>query len=306
MSDDAEKSPPQNDPPQSSTERPQDQPTSSADTGSVAAPRGLRGSGLKYPDAPDVPSWARGKTADEVLELGSTFYNAALAAPPAPNVAPPPSQTPAPKTMSDQNAGPQQPDPQLMYSNPAMYQQQLLDYNNAVLASQMQAYAAPMLSQQATLARDAARRDSKYNAIWAKYEAEIDAQMANVPLQARTVDAWNMAANIVAGDHLDEIAQERAQALAARVDTGSLSGGEVQPLNGTPAGDPISELFRTDDPAIAKFKAQGMDARKVLAHAASQGHTPERYAEMLKKGSIVRSVTYETRNGETTAVPTAS
>lgn len=251
-----------------------------------------------------MPEWARGKTADEVLALGEKFYKAALGAAPVAPVAPTP-QTPAyTQPMSEPNQ-PVPPDPQLMFTDNARYQAELLAYQNQVYSAQMQQFAAPMLAQQATLAKDAAKRNSKRADVWTKYESEIDAQMVNVPLQARTVEAWDMAAKIVAGEHLDELAQERAASLAARTDTGTLSGGEVQPLNGTPAGDPISELFRTDSPAIANFKKQGMDANRVIAHARTMGHTPEAYAAMLTRGMSITAPTYVTSGEQTTLAPTA-
>lgn len=254
-----------------------------------------------------MPDWAAGKTADEIVKLADTFYKAALTPPPALNAAPPPPQTPAPRApMTEQNQQPQPPDPQLQYTNPALYQQELLNFTMAMARAEMQGFAAPVLAQQATLAKDAAKRSGKRAEVWQKYEAEIDAQMANVPLQARTVDAWDMAAKIVAAEHMEEIVAERASALAARPDTGTLAGGTEAGGAAVPASDPISALFAADDPSIQKFKAQGMDARRVLAHAAAQGHSPERYADMLRKGSVVRSVVYETRNGETTAVTPAT
>jgi hypothetical protein len=200
--------------------------------------------------------------------------------------------------MSDTNTTPQLPDPQLMYSNPAQYQQEMLNYQNALL--QMQA--APLYATNARTARTLASQNGKRADIWQKYAAEIDAQMAGVDPRFQTIEAWEMAADIVTGRHLDEIAAERAAGLAARVDSGTLSGGEVPGSASAPDADPIRELFRTNDPAIRKFAALGKSADDVIKHAATMGHKPETYANMLRRSATV--TTYETRDGETTLTST--
>jgi hypothetical protein len=157
-----------------------------------------------------------------------------------------------------------------------------------------------MLAQQASFARAEARRNPRYTSIWEKYSGEIDAQMSSVPLQARTLEAWEMAAKIVAGDHLDELAQARAESLAAAGDSGTISGSEVPGRQPTPASDPLSELFRANDPVVEKFRKIGYDAPKLIAHAAKMGHTPEAYAALLKQGTSV--TVYETRGDATEAL----
>jgi hypothetical protein len=287
-------------PAQASTERPQDQPPSLANE-SDAAPKGLRGAGLRYAaDDPSIPDYARGKTADEVLALSQKVYNAAMsgsqATPPA-SPAPPPQMPATNVTNTNQ---PTLPDPQLQYSDPAAYQAALIAYNQATMQQQMQTFAAPMLAQQASFARAEARRNPRYTAIWEKYSGEIDAQMVNVPLQARTLEAWEMAAKIVAGDHLDELAQARAETLAAQGDSGTISGSEVPGRTAATAGDALSEMFRSNDPAVEKFRKIGYDAPKLIAHAAKMGHTPEAYATLLKRGTSV--TVYETRGDSTEAL----
>jgi hypothetical protein len=120
----------------------------------------------------------------------------------------------------------------------------------------------------------------------------------------QTQEAWELAADIVAGRHLDEIAQERAAALAARVDTGTLSGSEVAGGAPAPSGDEIAQLFASDSPAIQKFKAIRMNADDVRKHAQAMGHTPAKYADMLTRTSTVQ--TYVTTGEQTTLAPTAS
>lgn len=266
----------------------------------------MRGAGLRYdPTDSSVPEWARGKTADEILALSQTFYNAAMtgsgapAQPQAPQQAPTPTaQSPAPDNMQT----PRLPSPDLQYNDPAEYERQMQAYISATNQQALSQFAQPFIVQQSQLARAEARRDSRLGPIWDKYAGEIDAQMASVPMQHRTVDAWQMAAKIVAGDHLDELASERAAQLAARPDTGTVSSGDNLVPAGSEQGaaDAIAELFRDDHPAIQRFKKIGKRADDVRKHAIAMGHTPEKYAEMLKNRTSI--TVHQEVDGQTEAV----
>ena len=174
-----------------------------------------------------------------------------------------------------------------MYSDPVEYNRQMLAYNQFVMQSQMQAFAAPMLAQQASFAKAEARRNTKTGFVWEKYADEIEAQMANVPLQARTQEAWEMAAKIVAADHLDEIAQTRAEVLRASGDSGTVSGdGNILGSAAAPR-DPLEQLFADDDPAVARLKAIGKGPDDVRKTALAMRIPLEDYIASLKRGSVV-------------------
>lgn len=271
---------------QASTAPPPGKPAPNESVPAEQGTKGLRGAGLKYAsDDASIPEWARGKTADEILKAAQTYRDAALAVPVAP--AAPPPQKPATYEMTTQNTQPQPPDPQLMYSEPARYQQEMLAYQNAQLAAQMQSFAAPMIQQQAAFAKAEARRAAKLPMVWDKYASEIEAQMQNVPVQARTQEAWEMAAKLVAADHMDEIAQARAETLAARADTGTVGADGNMPAGSRIASDPLTQLFLDNDPAVARLKSIGKNADDAKRAASAMGLTVEQYAEMLKKSSVV-------------------
>ena len=189
--------------------------------------------------------------------------------------------------MTQPPNAPQMPDSSIMYSNPDEYNRQMIAYNAFTTQQQMQAFAAPMLAQQASFAKAEARRAAKVPAVWTKYADEIEAQMANVPIQARTQEAWEMAAKIVAADHMDELAQARAETLAATPDSGTVTGDGGMPNARATASDPLTQLFLDDDPSIARLKAIGKGAEDAKRAANSMGLTFESYADMLKKSSVV-------------------
>ena len=184
---------------------------------------------------------------------------------------------------------PAPPDPNLAYTDPAEFHRQSLAYSQAMNAAQMQSFAAPILAQNATMARNEARRDAERADVWAEYSGEIDAAMANVPIEQRTIDAWNMAADIVAGRHRKELATKMADRFVAeRSDTGTISASGGLPIGGRQAsGDALDELFQSDHPSVARMKALGKTADDVARTASAMGHTRESYANLLRGSSVV-------------------
>lgn len=257
-----------------------------------------------------MPDWAVGKTADEILKTAEMLYQSVLSgeSPSQPDQGPqapvqptsqPYTQTqtaPQAPTQPNVNANSQQyganaptpPDPDLIYTNKAEYQRQLDAYIRHQNQTSVQAASAPILKPLARMARSQSQSDPKFKAVWQKYGPEIDlAIKQNVPEQNRTdPDIWNQAAKLVAGEHWEELAQSRAESVAAQPpDSGTVSGGGVTnaPTNGGRASvDPLSKLFREDHPSVRKFKRLGKNADDLKAHAARMGHSAEEYAEMLK------------------------
>lgn len=265
----------------------------SADGQSAAAPpKGLWSSGLRYEDAPDVPDFLRGKTAKEAADITKQLYDIAMNGPAAAQPSPSPSQDlPASQTASmpqnaQNGAQPAPPNPDLMYSDPAEYQRQLFAYQDARMQSTLAQTSQPFLASQAQMARSAARSDPERSDVWEKYAAEIDMEMSRVGLEQRaSVDAWNMAADLVAGRHRRELAQDYAERAAARPDTG-MEGADGGPAPGAPQRsslDPLGQLFADDDPAVASLRERGMTEAKVRENLPKMGHTPASYAALLKK-----------------------
>lgn len=107
------------------------------------------------------------------------------------------------------------PDADMALTDPRGYQEQLANYLNAQTDARVAAYAAPIMQNQAATALSLAKNDPKNAPIWQKYGAEIEAQVANIPLHLRTRELYDAAVTQVKGVHFDELATEKMAALAA-------------------------------------------------------------------------------------------
>lgn len=272
-------------------------PTQSAPPSTEPQPgqRGLWDSGLKVEEDAPVPSWMRGKTFKEIADYSEQVMQAALTAAPAATPQAPqqqPQQTYQAQPQAAPAAG--MPDPNLMYSDAAKYQEQLAAYYDNRLQQQIQQASQPFLKSQVGIARNAAKSDPDDADVWSEYGHEIDQEMLRVPLEARAnPDAWKTAAAYVAGKHRREMMQRYAERNGnQRQDAGTVSsdGGIPPGANGSAGavGDEIDQLFSEDHPAVERFKEQGMNAQRVRQHATAMGHSAEKYAEMLKRKATIR------------------
>lgn len=264
--DPAPETPPVSTPPPPSVEPPAPEP-----------PRTLSGAGLRYGSDDNVPEWAVGKTADEILAMTQQLYTtvqqgtlpAAPATPPSP-ASPAPSQTPSV-------------DPQLLYTDPAAYTQAVFDQARTIAREELASAAPNVTSPISTMAKEYARGHRPE--VWSAYGPEIEAEMAKVNVNARAnIETWKMAVDLVAGRHVDTIALKRAEELmAASGDTGSIAsaGGITNPSPGSSLS-PIAKLFSEKDPSVQGYIDDGLTAADVVTQAARMGKTEEAYAEMLK------------------------
>lgn len=242
-------------------------------------PKSLRGLDLRYTEEDDVPSWAVGKTADEVTRMTEELYSIVQRGDVGSN-SNGASETPMPQETTVSNSDVNS---DLMYSNPAEYTRQLRESIRAEMRQELSGAAGPISTGMSSLAKRQSQADKRK--IWDSYGPEIEAVMANVPVQNHgNVDLWNQAADIVAGRHVEEIARARAEELMSKADSGTLrtSEGSSAPTGAT-TRSPLQKLFDEKHPAVEAFIRDGIDAKRVEAHAAKMGHSPEAYAELLQK-----------------------
>lgn len=260
---------------------PQTTPNPSQEPPQPQAPLGLKGTDLRYQTDADVPDWAKGKTADEILAIAETMRNSLVTQPPQTQPTPTTQQT----TVQKQQAL----DPDLIYNDAAAYTQQMAGYVDQSVQRQIAAAATPILTPMVSLARDTASRDASMAEVWSKYGPEIDMTMTNVPMQNRAdVAMWRQAAELVAGKHYKELARGEAERLASTADSGMLSSGGGVGTASPTSGDPIDRLFADDHPSIQAFKRIGKSAADIRQHALTMGHSSEAYAEMLKNKRTLR------------------
>jgi hypothetical protein len=127
-----------------------------------------------------------------------------------------------------------------------------------------------------------------------RWGREIDQLLQNVPKHQWTLDAVRQAVRIVKADHVDELAAEKAERLAAeRIPTMRSNGGA-----GTGSG-PTTTYAGLDSPDIPDHwkrsaAAVGLSEREMQEFCAANGMTPEQFVGQFKQGNILTAVS-ETR-----------
>lgn len=234
-----------------------------------------------------MPSWAAGKTADEILDLTNQLYTALQRGEVASPAAHAPPSTPAytPPSPVNPSDGIPQVDPTLIYTDPAAYHRQMEARTEAIIAARISGAEANVSGPLASMAKNQAMQNPKRKLVWEKYGPEIEAIIARVPPQARgRPDLWEEAADMVAGRHVDELAQARADEIMRRgSDAGQLStqpGGNTPPTPGANRS-PIDKLFDERHLAVKGFVDDNVSPAQVKAYAVARGYDEETYAKML-------------------------
>lgn len=247
------------------------------------------------PDDPSLPSWLRGKTPSEVAALYTPLAQAA-----ARNVAyqdtqyrtPTPYEAPA---AAHNPSGP--PDPALNYSDPVEYARQLNAYYDLRLQQGAAAASAPILARQAETEKHLSRGGT-YSDVWRRWEPEIEAELAGIPLHERNRLLYDKAAEIVQGRHWRDLAREEAEKMAA---SGGGSGTERTHGGGgygagMPANDPIETFLNSDHPYAKATVANGVKAADVRAHCAMMKITPDEWLQNAQAGSLIANANSVTRS----------
>jgi hypothetical protein len=141
-----------------------------------------------------------------------------------------------------------------------------------------------VMTPMASMARTQAQANPKRKDVWERYAPEIEAIVARLPDAAKArPDIWDEAARMVAGEHLDDIAQARAEAIIARGrDSGSLGtqGGSPNEPISTPS--PLRKLFEDRHIAVKGFISDDIPLSKVREHYTKMGYkTDEEIANLL-------------------------
>jgi hypothetical protein len=128
-----------------------------------------------------------------------------------------------------------------------------------------------------------------------RWGREIDSLLQNVPTHQLTLDAVRQAVRIVKADHVDELAAEKAERLAAeRIPTMRSNGGA-----GT--GSSPTTIAGLDSPDIPDHwkrsaAAVGLSERELHEFCAANNMTPDQFVGQFKRGDILTAVS-ESRIG---------
>lgn len=190
-------------------------PPESTSTQAASSPPGAPPTGtaeFRYGDGPDVPTWARGKSAAEVLGITTQLYGTVEQitrgnAPSAPLAPTPPAQQQGIQQPSDRNY--LDPDMPMTYGQVQQWGQQTLDQR---IAPQIAQLAEMVASNNLNTVKTA----TKNAEIFDKYGPEIYGYLGRIGDKRQwTVDNLQEIVNIVRGHHVDDLVNEKASRIAA-------------------------------------------------------------------------------------------
>ena len=209
--------------------------------------------------------------------MTTELYGALQNGAPAPhsNVAAPPAPAQGPVSASV--------DPNLMYSDPARYTQEILAEAERRAEARLTSASGSVVTPLASMAKMHAKTHRPD--IWDSYAPEIEAIMARVtaPHNAN-IDLWREAVDMVAGRHVDDIARRKADEIMARGgDTGSLTPGGALPTNGASSASPIRKLLSERPDLKEYYKDAGITSEMLVIQGSKMGHDESKYADMLSR-----------------------
>ena len=238
----------------------------------------------RFGDAPDVPAWARGKTAKEVLEAGKTMYSVL-------------------ERFNQQGAVPQPQAQQPQYQPPPQYGYQpqqpptpaeigddefLTGRQVKQLGQQWQQQIAPQFQQSVDLAAQTTYGlvRQKYGKEFDRYGPEIQGYLSNLPKASWSLDNLERVVKIVQAEHLDELVAERARQHAAEAVP------SVRPNGGaTEGGAPSTGFASTLDPQwVQKAQSVGLDQAAIREFCAANHMTEAQFYKQFDGGLITSAI----------------
>ena len=210
-----------------------------------------------------------------------------------------PAVSPTPVTLQATGA----PDPDLQYSDPAAYQRQQDAHQTQLIQQQVQtlgqAALGPLYQNQAMVNRRMVEQDSEYREVFSKFGHEIDAQVASVPFEQRTIDAYQWVANQVRGAHWKEFAYDAQQ--RSSPDSVTVSVGD-QPIPGADPvyRDPLDEFWASDHAYVRAAKVEGLTKSDIRDQVGAMGLDVPSYIKAIQAGNVVFGKTGVTRSNMVT------
>lgn len=224
-------------------------------------------------------AWMRGRTADEVAEAAQNLYDELTRL-----SSQPPSSAPEPTNMSTPGAL-QPPDPQLIYTDAARYQRELIAYQNALYQQQFAAQASPIAARLAETDKQLSR-NGRYADVWKRWESEIEAKLAGIPIEQRNLALYDQAAQLVRADHIDELAQERAEQLQSNAGAGTeRSGGNTSSPSYTL--DKLDEVYDGEHPFFVNAREQRVTKDMIREHCRKMKISVDEFVANSTLGNVL-------------------
>ena len=171
----------------------------------------------------------------------------------------------------------------LIYDNEEEYNRQMAAYQQSLVDQRMAQYAPTIFQGQSENAKWASQTDPKWQKVWSRWAPEIEMQMSSIPAHQRTKQMWDMAAQLVKSNHVDEIAAERAQELAANGGFGTERGQSAGGAPPTQFNDPLDELLSdTAHPQVMKWKEGGLTKQDIIDYCRQTGRAVKDYVAAIR------------------------
>lgn len=232
---------------------------------------------FRYPDAPNVPEWARGKSASEILAITQQLVETQAYG-------------------RSQPAPPQQQPPQPSYQPPAgnpndddYVTGRDLRALRASATQEFQPLIQQLAQQHAATAYNIAKRD--HADIFRRYEPEIVQVLGRVPREQWTLDVIENAVKFVKGNHVDELAEEKARRLAAQMEPTIRSSGSGGSASVSPRTPELSlESEKLPEAWREHAKRAGIGDRELQELCYAHGMTPDEFFAQFGKGLVTDAI----------------
>lgn len=250
-------------------------PSPAAPGSAPSAPPPSAPTEFRYPaDDPNIPAWARGKTASEVVGIGQQLYT----------------------TLERTIAGQQPPRP----AAPAPQAAPQIGADDFLTAGQLSAYAPQLIQQHVnpTLQRmvetnaqnTLAFVRQKHAETFQKYGPEVHAYLANVDKADWNVETLEKVVRLVRADHVEDIASEIATRRLSEAEVAWRSSGAALPS--VPQSNPSNSLQSEKIPSDWKARAEkaGITERTVLEFCQANDMTPDSFFAQFER-TVIPEVT---------------
>ena len=176
---------------------------------------------------------------------------------------------------------PPRPDADLAITDPEQYQNQLTAHIQAQTAATINQAAMPIVQQQASIVRKQAAMDPANKEVFDRWGHEIDNYVAQIPYHQRTDALYARAAKMVKADHIDELAQSRANSLMANNPGTASSSGRDNYRVSDNAGEEEGVWKTLSKSDLGRRMLRDYGKAKIQANAEAMGNTLQEYADMV-------------------------
>ncbi len=220
----------------------------------------------------DSPQHLRGKTPEEIIEWSNTVTDGIrqMYA----------QQQQTQQAQSQVQAPTEALDADLILTNPEEYQKQMMERIQLQNDLRLQQAAAPLIENQADTARFMSQNDKGHADTWDRWGYDIDSKVAGLAASQRTKAVYDQAADLVRSEHIDELVNEKAQALASAglgLDSGSNFLGDT----GYSEQQEVNVWAKFEESEMGRHQLKTLGKRKIMELCDSMDMNIDDYADSV-------------------------